>query len=152
MEDQLLLMQYPSYVGTDISPKAIEICREKFSDDNTKKFYTTEDFIDAPIFENFDMSISLDVIYHLIENSVFRKYMKNLFRFGRKFVCIYSSNTNENYHSDSHVRHRSFLKYVNRNFREWKLIDHIKNKHPYNEQNPNFTSFADFYFFEKENI
>lgn len=37
--NQLRLAQYPQYVGIDVSPKAVEICRKLFNKDKTKRFY-----------------------------------------------------------------------------------------------------------------
>lgn len=36
--------------------------------------------------------MSLDVIYHLIEDEIYNKYMNNLFMAAEKYVFIYSSN------------------------------------------------------------
>lgn len=38
-----------------------------------------------------DLALSLDVIYHLIEDEIFEKYMKDVFRASTKYVIIYST-------------------------------------------------------------
>lgn len=59
-----------------------------------------------------------------------------------------SSNTNENISQQvSHVKHRQFSSWIDANRPEWKLIEMIKNKFPYNG-NDEISSFADFYFYE----
>jgi hypothetical protein len=40
----------------------------------------------------FDLELSLDVIYHLVEDEVFDAYMRSLFAHAGRFVVIYSSN------------------------------------------------------------
>ena len=40
--NQLELGEYPSYTGFDVSPKAISLCRERFSSDTTKNIQADE--------------------------------------------------------------------------------------------------------------
>ena len=42
--NQLRLINYPSYVGYDISPKAISKCREIFKNDHSKRFKIAGDY------------------------------------------------------------------------------------------------------------
>ena len=147
--NQLSLMNYPSYVGIDVSSKAIEICNKKFNDDCNKNFFRVGDLYCHNLHDKFEMSLSLDVIYHLIEDSVFESYMDNLFSSSKKYVCIYSSNTNNKYSTSAHVRHRLFTDYVRKYYRDWKLIDKVNNRYPFDDKNQNITSFSDFYFFAK---
>ena len=39
-----------------------------------------------------DMAISLDVLFHLVEDEIFERYIRNLFSSAQRFVVIYSSN------------------------------------------------------------
>ena len=94
------------------------------------------------------MCLSLDVIYHLIEDDVFKLHIQNLFNFSQKYVIIYSSNKNEE--QTKHVKHRKFTNYIEKNIKNWELIKHIPNKYPYNPKDPENTSFADFYIYKKK--
>jgi len=146
-------MNYKSYIGIDVSATAIKICKAKFSHDKSKKFYISSKLPENLIInskENIDMSISLDVIYHLVENEVFENYMLNLFNSSSKFVCIYSSNFDAE--QQIHERRRKFTDYIEKNFCEWKLYKKVKNKYPYNTYKPNTTSSCDFYFYKKTHI
>lgn len=111
--NQLALARYENYLGLDISKSAIRQCIEKFSDDKTKRFflYDPESFLDHE--DNFvaDASLSLDVIYHLIENDAFKSHMEHLFRSARSYVIIYSSNVDRDV-SARHVKHRKFTPYI----------------------------------------
>src|SRR5262249_17014059 len=91
---QLSLMQYPSYIGLDVSASSIFRCVEVFSPDMTKSFllYNSKAFMDNLNICNADMSLSLDVIYHLVEDETYDLYMRHLFSSSRRFVVIYSSN------------------------------------------------------------
>ena len=111
---QLSLATYPQYVGMDISPKAIEICRKKFAGDSTKRFLHPGEAV-----EPADLALSLDVIFHLVENGTYRAYMKQLFAASKRFVLIYATNYDKR--SDVHVRHRHFTPDVARWFPEFEL-------------------------------
>lgn len=146
--NQLAMIKYPEYIGTDVSKTALDICRNKFQEDKTKEFISTEEIerVENQIRE-VDLAISLDVLFHLVEDDVFEKYMKNLFGSANKYVCIYSSNFEKP--QTNHVRHRKFTDYVDKNFSEFSLIEKVDNKYPYDNDNPDETSFCDFYFYKK---
>lgn len=143
--NQLSLAKYPNYIGFDISPKAINICFERFSEDKTKQFKLMKDYTDS----SADLTLSLDVIYHLVEDEIFSLYMHRLFDSSVKLVVIYSSNTNENPRGTAaHVRHRHFSQWVLEQKTDWRLLSHIPNKFPFRNNTKN-GSFADFYIYSK---
>jgi SAM-dependent methyltransferase len=141
---QLELAAYPRYVGIDVSPTAVDRCSRRFASDRTKRFYLSSQI--PPDLGRFDLSLSLDVIYHLVEDKVFDAYMRSLFARAARFVIIYSSNKSQMAESP-HVRHREFTRWIERNEPQWRQIDYLKNKYPYDPAQPEETSFADFYFF-----
>ncbi len=145
--NQLALSEYQSYIGYDVSEKAVEICKKKFENDATKKFeWCGEDSFEIEI--QGDLALSLDVIYHLVEDEVYDVYMRRLFASSTKYICIYSSNFDAS--PAPHVRNRKFTEYVKEKFPTWRLIEIVKNKYPYDDEKPNDTSWSDFYFFKKE--
>ena len=146
--NQLKLANYKSYIGFDVSEEAIRMCKEMFQDDPTKQFFLMDDpdQLDATA----DLSLSLDVIYHLIEDDVFEGYMNRLFDSSNKFVIIYSSN-HEGYLA-RHVRSREFTTWVdNQVSGQWQLKEMIKNRYPFDKTDPDNTSISDFYIYEKIN-
>lgn len=145
---QLGLAEYPSYIGVDISRKAIDMCRQRYSDDPSKEFYTAHTL---PLDARADLTLSLDVIYHLVEDPVFDGYMHQLFKTARKFVVIYASNTDQVL-AIKHVRHRQFTQWIERNRPDWGLREITKNKYPFDPSRPDDTSFADFYIFALSGI
>ncbi len=95
------------------------------------------------------MALSLDVIYHLIEDDAFEDHMRSLFNAATRFVIIYSSDTDENEgYENTHVKHRKFTSWVEANSVGWSLDRHIPNKYPYKGD---YTqgSFADFYIYKR---
>ncbi|MCX2523126.1 O-linked N-acetylglucosamine transferase family protein [Larsenimonas rhizosphaerae] len=145
---QLSLFQNSFYYhGIDISEKSVSICREKFRSHSNKKFSTHEEFLKSP--EQADATMSLDVIYHLIDDQLYHQYMQNLFLSSRKLCIIYAANIEE-VTRDAHVRKRKFTDWIEKHASGWNLIEYIPNKYPMKPgSNPNETSFADFYIFRK---
>lgn len=145
--NQLSLSDYPFYIGYDVSKQAINICKKRFCHDTSKVFVWSGD----KSFKNekkADLSLSLDVIYHLVEDEVYEQYMRNLFLSARRYVIIYACDTEE-YATAIHVKSRKFTSWVKRNCPSWNLVDIIKNDYPYNSQSPNTTSWSDFYIYEQ---
>jgi SAM-dependent methyltransferase len=144
---QLTLAQYPAYVGIDVAPTSIALCRARFADDPTKQFHLSSEL--PSTFGSYDLALSLDVIYHLVEDSVFDAYMDRLFAHSRRFVAVYASNS-ERTTASPHVRHRNFTRWVEQHAPQWRLWSHVPNRHPFDPAQPDETSFADFYFFRRD--
>jgi hypothetical protein len=142
--NQLSLSQYPSYLGFDISATAVDVCLHKFARDRSKSFKT----LDLYAGERADLALSLDVIFHLIDNQEFEEHMCILFNSSDRFVIIYSSNTDVNKHADSHVKHRKFTMWFKANAAGWSLDCRVANRYPYKGDFKK-GSLAEFYFYEK---
>jgi len=142
---QLLLAEYPAYIGVDVSPTAIATTRALYADDQSKVFVLTDELGRE---HRAELSLSLDVIYHLVEDAVFERYMAQLFDAALRFVIVYSSNADRV--SDSvHVRHRRFTDWVEHNRPDFTQTGFIKNAYPEDIRDIDNTSFADFYVFER---
>src|SRR5262249_56626361 len=103
--NQLALARYPQYLGFDVSERAVETCRERFRDDTSKRFALLNDYAG----ERAELSLSLDVVYHLIEDDVFDSHLRSVFGAADRFVIVYSTNTDEQSPLQrAHVRHRRF--------------------------------------------
>jgi hypothetical protein len=124
--NQLSLGVYPRYRGFDVSEHAIAACRALFSDDESKSFAPLADYAG----EKADLVLSLDVIYHLVEDEIFDSHMRTLFGAAERFVIIYSSNSDDLRRSyKSHVRHRRFTDWIGDNLPNWNLQERIANPH-----------------------
>jgi 2-polyprenyl-3-methyl-5-hydroxy-6-metoxy-1,4-benzoquinol methylase len=143
---QLSLAKYPHYCGIDVSETAIKLCRTRFANDPTKVFFTTEE----DDHRTADLVMSLDVLYHLVEQSIFDRYLTNLFSRSTRYVIVYAANRDDNPFFDvKHVKFRKFTSWVESNCPDWKLESMAKNEYPYDPKQPDETSFADFYVFSK---
>jgi Methyltransferase domain len=120
---QLTRALYPAYIGYDISPTAIKICRERHSGDQNKKFVLLSD---AKSLVNVDLGLSLDVVYHLLEDDVYEEHLRQLFRMASRFVIIYGNGCVKPY-SASHVRLHDFHRTVGSLFSKWRLVNCERN-------------------------
>ena len=109
------------YTGIDVSEFIISKCKEEFKDDKAKRFIHVDN-IDNEL--KADLILSFGVIYHLIEEGVYKKYMENLFRLSKKYVIIYAPNIN--YNEAVHVKKREFIEYIFDNYTTFNLIKRIK--------------------------
>jgi hypothetical protein len=141
---QLSIIDYPEYIGLDVSKTIIDHCRDKFMEDKSKRFevYNPIDFVPIDSLRS-DLALSLDVIYHIIEERKYLKHLEDLFGLGKKYVLIYSTNFNLN--ETQHVLHRKFTDDL-KHFKDWEFIKEFKN--PFSgigEQE----SQANFYLYKK---
>jgi hypothetical protein len=142
--EQAELFSFPRYLGLDVSPCAIEMCRQRLGGKASYMFELASRYQQEV---RADLSLSLDVIYHLVEDCVFKKYMGDLFSSAGKFVITYSSNVGLEDKAE-HVHHRRFMPWIEVNARGFRLIDHIPNPYAWNADQPKTTSPCDFFVFE----
>jgi hypothetical protein len=145
--NQLSLVGYPKYTGLDVAATSIKLCSEKFSKDSSKDFLLYDPFsFSTNNFPVAELSLSIDVIFHLVEDDIYELYMKHLFQSASRFVIVYSSDYENK--QVNHERRRKFTKWIALNRPDWKLIEHTEN--PFlNEADPEAQSFSDFYVFSK---
>lgn len=139
---QIELAEYPSYTGLEVSESAIEECSRRFATDETKSFF----LYDPPHFFNrgaldAELVLSLEVVFHLVDDAIFEKTMHDIFDSSTKYVIIFSSNHNE-LTPELHVRHRRFTDYVEEEFPNFELVEKVENE--YEER------VSDFYVYEKQ--
>lgn len=142
--NQISTINFKQYVGLDVSKTIVLKCREKFKNDKTKIFH-------IPSQENLDkygggcdMTLSLDVLFHLIEDDVYQLYLDNLVKYTTKFILVYSCNFDDDNFA-VHVKPRSFQSDLES--RGVKLVEFYSN--PFKSNDHTRGSFSDFYLFSK---
>jgi SAM-dependent methyltransferase len=136
----LSLLRPVAYTGMDVSPTALDRCTKRFPNHHFMPFANAVDLNPA------DLCLSVDVIYHLVEDDVFAAYMDALFAHAVRLVLIYASNVDANW-SSPHVRHRRFTDHVATRFPRWRLRALVPNPYPFDPARPDDTSFADFFVY-----
>ncbi len=132
----------PAYTGVDVSAATLDRLRARRGADRSCRFVHHDDLATiAPA----DLALSLDVIYHLIEDGVFAAHMDALFGLARHCVLIYASNVDLGWPAP-HVRHRRFTERA-ASYPGWRLGAVLPNPHPYDPADPDRTSFADFFVY-----
>jgi SAM-dependent methyltransferase len=143
--NQLSLAKYRSFTGFDVSEAAITLCKRRFAPDKTKTFKLLHEYGS----ETADLTLSLDVLYHLVEDEVFDSHMRTLFLASNRYVAIYSSDSSDDAGANlPHVRHRNFTNWIDKNLAEWKLLYHIPNRLPY-KGDYKTGSWADLFIYQK---
>jgi hypothetical protein len=74
--------------------------------------------------------------------------MTSLFDAATKAVVIYASNEDRAWTSP-HVRHRKFTDWIEANRADAVFMHQVPNAYPFDPENPDNTSFADFYIYAK---
>lgn len=138
----LSLVDYPRYLGLDVSKTAIERCGRQFAGDASKSFlwYDPKASANFGDFLQADLTLSLDVLFHLVEDAIYDSYLCNLFEMSRRYVIVYSSDV-ESVTKAPHVRHRKFTQSVAQRFPHFKVID---KRAPSRANNPAAKSFVTF--------
>ena len=116
-----LLEGYDQYTGYDVSKTARDICIHKFKDHTAKRFISRE-----TMFKKADLALSLDVLYHLVEEKVYTSYLKKLFS-KCTYVLIYAQDFDGDV--SLHCRSRKFTTYIEETFPDYKLIETINGYH-----------------------
>lgn len=150
---QLALAKYPRYLGLDVSPTVLRWTMRTFADDPAKSFllYDPELFVDPANLITADLALSLDVIYHLVEDDVYETHLRHVFSSAHRFVVLFTSDADSLTMVERlapHVRHRSVLRDVAGRFPKWWLRNRIPHLYPYRGANTE-TSFAEFFVYER---
>jgi SAM-dependent methyltransferase len=145
--NQLALLELPRYLGLDVSETAVRMCTDRFAGDGAKSFlrYDPEYFADRAGWLAADLALSQEVIFHLVEDDVFDRYMSQLFDAASRLVLICSSDRDER--PTKHVRHRTFTTWVAANRPQWRLSAEIANPRPFDPAS-NTGLDAGFYLYE----
>lgn len=122
--NQLSLADYPRYLGLDRSPTAVSTCIDRFSGDPAKSFlcYNPAAFADPAGWFRADLTLSMEVLFHLVEDKVFHDYLALLFDSADRYVIVCSSDRLIP-QAAPHERHRPFTSWVAEHRPQWGLVD-----------------------------
>lgn len=149
--NQLKLANYPRYIGLDVSPTAVRMCEDLFKNDDSKSFflYNSLAFCDRSGIFKAELSLSLDVLFHLVEYEIFSAYLMHLFQSSSRYVIIYASDYEQEQEPVyRHEHRRNFSRFVAEHCPGWKLKEVVRNKYPvatYGQKG----SLSDFFIYEK---
>lgn len=129
---QASLLNVHRYTGLDIAPRAVRLCVDRFQNDDTKSFVLYSPNVPMPrvAVPQADMTLSLDVIFHLVEQVTFERYMMDLFRLARRVVVIYSTNGESAQHKPKYTRRRVFTDWIRDDAPAWRLAAEYPSPYP----------------------
>jgi SAM-dependent methyltransferase len=145
--DQAALFTVARYTGVDVSEAAIARAKVQFDGRTGWHFLTLEEA--ALNHPRADASLSLDVIFHLVEDELFEHHMHRLFDAAERFVVIYSSNKTDSGSKQGRIRHRVFTDWIAANASDWTLLQRIPNRFPRRPWAQRDRSFCDFYLYRR---
>jgi SAM-dependent methyltransferase len=150
--NQLSLANYPAYVGFDVSASALERCRTRFAYGSKSFFRYSRNKVLAT-YDEFrpELVLSLDVIYHLVEDEIFGDYMALLFASNADYVIIYSDDGDVRI-DVPHIRNRKFTDWIARSASGWELQQRIANRFAWDAASPSETSFCDFFIYRNARL
>lgn len=142
----LAKLEIERYTGVDVSRTVLDMCSKKFEGHPGRRFLHTSQLAG----ETAELSMSIDVIYHLVEDEVYHAYMQHLFDAGEQLVLIYASNPAQDTATrDPHVRHRAVSGWVAGNRQDFEFLGMIPNRYPFTDDPVN-GSFADFLLYRRK--
>jgi trans-aconitate methyltransferase len=105
----------PEYVGLEVSDHAVAEARKRLSRHPNRTAHAWKP--GDPIEHRGCIALSMDVVFHLVDDDLFVAYMDALFSVGVDAVAIYS--TDHEGPVQGHVRHRNVSEWVAEHKPEW---------------------------------
>ena len=126
---QLGMFSIPHYIGLDVSSNALRRCIKEEGSDPGKSFFKYDQscWSDKLRVMHADMALSMDVVFHLVEDEVFERYMTDLFAAGDRYVLIYSTDGPGAKREPRFTRHRNFTDWVTVHANGWRLSERLEN-------------------------
>ncbi|WP_337035043.1 class I SAM-dependent methyltransferase [Paenibacillus illinoisensis] len=89
--NQLQLMHYKEYLGVDVAASSVRLCASKFATDSSKSFmlYTPGLWINRG-FLTADLTVCLDVLYHITDETDFRNTLYDILHSSKEWVVLYT--------------------------------------------------------------
>jgi len=138
------MIDYPRYLGFDVSLKSIEICRNLFQGDPKKEFHLYE--TGKTTLPPCDLVTCLDVLYHITDEKDYFAILDNIFSSSHKYIILYTTLEGYKYQGEkpqAGMFHRDTLSHLKK-YTGWKN-EIIKQKYP-------GRSGADFIILKKEEL
>eukprot|EP00727_Mastigamoeba_balamuthi_P008902 m51a1_g4634 putative group 1 glycosyl transferase (221) ;mRNA; f:328977-329870 len=143
--NQLALGEYPRYTGVDVSPTALRRTAAKFAGDATKSFFalsTLAGVHDSECVLSADLAMSLDVVYHLVEDEALDYYMCALANSARRYLVVYAwPPAWQRPYSGIHIRDVDFHAWILKSAPWFRLVKRLPS-------GPG-DSKAEFFFYER---
>ncbi|MBI1388758.1 MAG: methyltransferase domain-containing protein [bacterium] len=129
---QVAQLPVEQYYGLDVSPSVVERCRAMYADRPGFRF----DALPEATLERYDMAMSLDVLYHVVEPDEYEAYLRRAF--GHSTYTLFYINREAQPSTAPHILFRDHLSEIKQRGFATRLIEQ--------EQNPHKPSMSFFLF------
>lgn len=136
------------YVGLDVSKTIIQKCKENDNFIGIEFYKIPPTDITSVFSERMDLSMSLDVLYHLIEDDIYEHYLDSLFALSHGYVLIYAFPFDTDIFG-AHIKPRDFRKRIASDYTDWIQIEHIPNEYPAINDEASKASFSEFFLYKR---
>lgn len=116
---QLGMFTVPKYTGVDVSATIVEHCRKLYASDSSKDFLLVDNYSG----QKAQLAVSLDVIFHLVEDQVYDEYLDRLFNAAESYVIVYSTSVDMQATGTPHVRHRNCVEDIAQRFPQFQRLE-----------------------------
>ena len=141
------LLKVERYLGLDVSENIIIKNAATKKDNQIFEVYENR-AAGSKTYYGSDLSLSVDVILHLIEEHIYNDYMSSLFLSTEKYVLIFNTNTNIQIQGmNKHNRFRNHQEWVDQFATDFRL----KNFTPYDLGDSFVFGETGFFLYEKIN-
>jgi hypothetical protein len=132
----------PHYCGYDVSATVITARQKEWESDTSRQFihYSGKS---TEVKRKYDATMSLDVLYHLVDKNIFISYLDVLFFSASRYVLIYATDEDRR-DSGRHVFFRRFNPYIAARFKCWELVKDYGN--------PGLGSTASFFLYHRRSF
>lgn len=106
-----------AYLGVDVAPTAVRWCVDRLSD---RGWAFLLDRPGVDVTARAELALSLDVMFHLVDDGDFDRYVTRLFASATRFVLIHSTAYDDE--PVGHMHHRAFLSHILRTQPGWDIV------------------------------
>ncbi len=142
---QLALATYPDYVGVDVSETALAATGRRFADKPSIRFLHTSEVTDRHR-PNCRCPWTSSTTWSKTPFSTPTCLGFSVQQHDSSW-CTPATKTGPGRHP--HVRHRNFTQWVKEHQPDFDFVERVQNPYPYSEDDPDNTSFCDFFVFTR---
>lgn len=128
--NQLQYMNYGTYLGMDVAASSVRLCASKFACDTSKSFmlYTPGLWINRG-FLQADLTICLDVLYHITDEQDFRNTLYDILHASGEWVVLYTRLKGTGNPGIDTIQDRNLFHYLY-DYPEFKVQEIIPQRYP----------------------
>ncbi|WP_405154846.1 hypothetical protein [Paenibacillus sp. FSL K6-0108] len=123
-------MNYDTYLGVDVAGSLVRLCASKFANDTSKSFmlYTPGLWINRG-FMQADLTVCLDVLYHITDETDFRNTLYDILHSSTEWVVLYTRLKQNGSPGVSTIQGRNIFDYLFE-YPEFKVHEIIPQRYP----------------------